>query len=133
MGKDVVAEEMAAGPRTGTTARPAVTTATVASTRPGTHTDATALEARKVYAGEVAATKPRVEVEDRARILAKTTGDVAGVSQFYRACAIDSAASSHMVCTESRISKHVIKPADRRARQRIAWHVKRNKKRYAKI
>ena len=48
--KDVVAEEMTAGPRTGTTARRTVTTATVASTRTGTHTEAAALEARKVYA-----------------------------------------------------------------------------------
>ena len=76
--KDVVAEEMAAGTRTGTTARRTVTTATVASTRTGTHTEAAALEACKVYAGEVAATNPPVEVEDGARILAKTTGDVAG-------------------------------------------------------
>ena len=78
VGKDVVAEEMAAGPRMGTTARRTVTTATVASTRTGTHTEAAALEARKVYAGEIAATKPPVEVEDGVRILAKTTGDVAG-------------------------------------------------------
>ena len=74
----MIAEEMAAGPRTGTKARRTVTTATVASTRTGTHTEAAALEARKVYAGEVAATNPPVEVEDGARILAKTTGDVAG-------------------------------------------------------
>ena len=78
VGKDVVAEEMAAGPRTGTTARRTVTTATVASTRTGTHTEAAALEVRKVYAEEVAATKPPVEVEDGAWILAKITGDVAG-------------------------------------------------------
>ena len=38
----------------------------------------TALKTRKVHAGEVAATKPPVEVEDRARIMAKTTRDVAG-------------------------------------------------------
>ena len=44
----------------------------------GTHTEAAVLEARKVYAGEVAATNPPVDVEDGARILAKTTGDVAG-------------------------------------------------------
>ena len=78
VGKDVVAEEMAAGPRTGTAARRTVTTATVASTRTGTRTEAAALEARKVYAGEVAATKPQVEVEDVARILSKTTAGVAG-------------------------------------------------------
>ena len=54
------------------------TTATVASTRTETHTEAAALEARKVYAGEVAATKPPVKLEDGAMILAKTTGDVAG-------------------------------------------------------
>ena len=76
--KDVVAEEMGLGPRTGATARRTVTTATVASTRTGTHTEAAAMEARKVYAGEVAATNPPVEVEDGARILTKTTGDVAG-------------------------------------------------------
>ena len=35
-----------------------------------------------MYAGEVAATKPPVEVEDGARILAKTTGDVAGIVTF---------------------------------------------------
>ena len=77
VGKDVVAEEV--GPRTGTTARRTVTKATVASTRTGTHTEAAALEARKVYAGEVAATKPPVEVEDGARIPAKTKGDVAAI------------------------------------------------------
>ena len=78
--KDVVAEEMAAGLRTGTTSRRTVTTAAVASTRTGTHTEAAALEARKVYPGEVAATNPPVEVEDGVRILAKTTGDVAGTA-----------------------------------------------------
>ena len=78
VGKDVVAEEMAAGPRTGTKARRTVTTATVASTRTGTHAWAAAQETRKVYAGEAAATKPPVAVEDGARILAKATGDVAG-------------------------------------------------------
>ena len=78
VGKDVVAEEMAAGPRTGTTARRTVTTTTMASTRTGTHKEAAALEASKVYAGEVVATKHPVEVEDGARILAKSTGDVAG-------------------------------------------------------
>ena len=78
VGKDVVTEEMTAGTRTGTTARRTVTISTVASTRTGTHTETTALEARKVYAGEVAATKPPVELEDGAMILAKTTGDVAG-------------------------------------------------------
>ena len=36
------------------------------------------LEARKVYAGEVAATNPPVKVEDGSRILANTTGEVAG-------------------------------------------------------
>ena len=36
---------------------------------------------RKVYAGEVAATNPSVEVEDGVRILAKTTGDVAGTAK----------------------------------------------------
>ena len=76
--KDVVAEEMAAGPQTGTTARRTITKATVTSTRMETHTEAAALVARKVYAGEVAATNPPVDVEDGARILAKTTGDVAG-------------------------------------------------------
>ena len=72
MDKDAVAEEMAAGPRTVTPARRTVTTATVVSTRTGLHTEETALETRKVHAGEVAATKPPVEVED------KTTRDVAG-------------------------------------------------------
>ena len=84
VGKDVVAEEMAAGPRTGT-ARRTVTTATVASTRTGTSTEAAALEARKLYAGEVAAIKPPVEVDDAARILAKTIEDVQVLSQFHRA------------------------------------------------
>ena len=51
VGKDVVAEETAAGTRTGTTARRTVTTATVASTRAGTHTEAAALEARKGVRG----------------------------------------------------------------------------------
>ena len=44
----------------------------------GTHAEAAPLEARTVYAGEVASTKPPVEVEDGARILDKTAGDVAG-------------------------------------------------------
>ena len=83
--KDVVAEEMAAGPRTGTTSRRTVTTAAVASTRTGTHTEAAALEARKVYPGEVAATNPPVEVEDEVRILAKTQGTLQALTQFYRA------------------------------------------------
>ena len=78
VGKDVVAEEMAVGPRTGTTGRPTETTATVTSTRTGTHTEAAALGASKVYAGEVAATKPPVEVEEGAKVLAKTTEGVAG-------------------------------------------------------
>ena len=42
--KDVAAEEMAAGPRTETTSRRTATTAAVASTRTGTHTEAAALE-----------------------------------------------------------------------------------------
>ena len=36
------------------------------------------MEACRVYAGEVVATNPSVEVEDGARILAKTTGYIAG-------------------------------------------------------
>ena len=85
VGKDVVTEEMTAGTRTGTTARRTVTISTVASTRTGTSTEAAALEARKLYAGEVAAIKPPVEVDDAARILAKTIEDVQVLSQFHRA------------------------------------------------
>ena len=76
-GKDVVAAEMAAGLPTDTTARRTLTTATVALTRTGIHTEAAALEARKVYAVEVTGTMPPVEVEDGARIQVKTTVDVA--------------------------------------------------------
>ena len=84
MGKDVVAEEMAAGPRTGTIARRTVRTATVASTRTGTHTEAASLEARKVYTGEVAATKPPVEVEDGPGSWPKPQGTLPVLSQLYR-------------------------------------------------
>ena len=78
MDKYAVAEEMEAGPRTLTPARRTATTANGGSTRTGLHMEETALKTRKVHAGEVAATKPPVEVEDRARIMAKTTRDVAG-------------------------------------------------------
>ena len=50
----------------------------MALTRTATHTEVAALEACRVYAGEVVATNPSVEVEDGARILDKTAGDVAG-------------------------------------------------------
>ena len=78
MSKDALAEEMVAGLRTVAPACRTVMTATAFSTRMGTHTEETALETRKVHAGKVAATKPPVAVEDRARIMAKTTRDVAG-------------------------------------------------------
>ena len=68
VGKDVVAEETAAGTRTGTTARRTVTTATVASTRTGTHTEAAALEARKVYAGCLLYTSPSPRDRTRSRM-----------------------------------------------------------------
>lgn len=44
---------------------------------------------------------------------------------------IDSAASSHMVCTESRMSNHVINPSRglRCGHHRVVWHVQRNQER----
>ena len=61
----VVAEEMAAGTR-------AVRRAAVVLPRT-THMEEAALEARRVHAGVVAATKPPVEVEDGAGTMARTT------------------------------------------------------------
>ena len=80
VGKDEVAEEMAAAPRTGTTARRKVTTARVALNRTRTHRETAAMETRKENAGAIAATKPPVEVEDGARLLAKATVDVASTA-----------------------------------------------------
>ena len=61
----VVAEEMAAGTR-------AVRRAAVVLPR-ATHMEEAALEARRVHAGVVAATKPPVEVEHGAGTMARTT------------------------------------------------------------
>ena len=58
--------------------------AAVVLTRTVTHTEEAALEAHKVHAGVVAATKPPVEVEDVARITAKITRDAADVATLLR-------------------------------------------------